>query len=101
MNYRDENLLDEELCSKKSSTLGEEFNTLTPQNKDSTISEVIVKPDSNLLFKFSDDAFQTPIIGLHKCGVKLRQVNNRRNFPDVMLIQFQGTDYFTKKIVLI
>lgn len=96
MEYNDENVMDES-CSKKNFILGQEFDTQSTQESSITQNKVfanqcalVAKEALNVSFKLPVDAFQTPIIGVEHCGVKLRQIDSGRSFPDVMLIQFQG-----------
>lgn len=48
------------------------------------------KENRHSLFVMSPLAFQTPIIGKEHCGVKLRTVERKSPFPEIMLIQAKG-----------
>lgn len=77
----------------KKFVLGQEFSndiTSTPNN---TKKMAVLLEDTvalNIPFKFPADAFQTPKIGVEHCGVKLRQVDNGSDFPELMLVHFLG-----------
>lgn len=107
MNKNDKDLSAESIL-KNNIDLGIEFSTPKTERKiftsDESLNQICNKSALNISFNCSNNKFQTPTIGLQNCGVKLRQVNDKRNFPDVMLIQFRGINilkiFFIKLICI-
>uniref|UniRef100_A0A915DMS1 Gelsolin-like domain-containing protein n=1 Tax=Ditylenchus dipsaci TaxID=166011 RepID=A0A915DMS1_9BILA len=77
---------------KRCFELGEEFNhnltnhvTFEPKVENSATKRAsLFKPPP-------PEAFQTPVVGKEHCGVRLRELDNKCPFPEVMLIRAKGS----------